>query len=85
MVSEYCNTGNDIFKFGTIVKEFPKCNTTELTLALSCLADDSLLITRYYDNQLSFVILNVKAISVVEENTLIKKGYSFVKEILQLI
>lgn len=85
MAIEYSKTGKDVFQFEEIQNKFPDENPTYLNLALQCMADDDLLVSKYYDNKLAFVILKIKIIVKMDENTLIKKGYKFIKEIKSFI
>ena len=85
MVEDFHNTGNDTFIFSVLSEKFFNFKEYEIINALYLLSDDNLISISSYDNQPSIIFLSVKSISKIEQETLIKKGYDFIKEIKSIL
>lgn len=81
MVSCFHENGKDCFNFIDIKNTFHKVKEHELIASIYNLKSNHLVSVSSYDNEPSIIILNVKAISKLDEDTLMKKGYNLAKEI----
>lgn len=81
MVERFHEDGKDCFNYVELLKTFPNVKKHELKSALYNLQSDHLVSIDSYDNEPSITILDVKAISKIDEDTLMKKGYTLAKEI----
>ena len=81
MYREFLSTGNDSSSINTMIQKFPDVPEHILCMAVKMLGIDGLLSVRYADNKPDQFVLNVLAIQQCDENTILKKGYKFIKEI----
>lgn len=81
MVKCFHENGKDCFNYTELANTFPNVKDHELKTSLYNLKNDALVNIDSYDNLPYFIFLKVNAIIKIEEDTLIKKGYEFVKEI----
>lgn len=81
MVECFHENGKDCFNYTDLANIFPNVKDHELKASLYNLENDSLVKIKPYNNLPYFTFLKVNAIIKIEEDTLIKKGYEFVKEI----
>lgn len=81
MVECFHENGKDCFNYTDLANTFPNVKDHELKASLYNLKNDTLIKIEPYDNLPAIIFLKVNAITIVEEDTLIKKGYEFVKEI----
>lgn len=83
MARKVVDTGHDYFDLDSLAEEFPSIPRHQIILAIEMLRSDGMLSARYYDDEPSIIKLNVNSIRNKEEDTLVKKGYTFVKEVRQ--
>lgn len=81
MYRDFVETGN-IFSCGDeIVSQFPDEPRHIVFSAIKMLGTDGFLNVSYADDEPNNIALNTSAIQQCDENTMLKKGYAFVKEI----
>lgn len=85
MVKQFHENGTDCFNYAIFVETFTNVKEYELKAALYNLESDYLVTIKAYENKPLLTFLNVKGISKVDEDTLIRKGYVSIKEILALL
>ncbi|RBP89356.1 hypothetical protein DFO70_1113 [Cytobacillus firmus] len=85
MVTEYKKTGKEVFTFEKIQNELPEIEEHFLNKSLFKLKSDGLIKIFEADNIAYTSTLLPQAIIHVEENTLLKKGYTAIKEIKSLL
>lgn len=85
MVDDFHKTGNDTFSLSIFFKAFSNIKEFEIVNALYLLHDDGLISISSYDNKPQIIFLSVKSIATLEQDTLIKKGYEFIKEIKSIL
>lgn len=85
MVDRFHEDGKECFNYVEFKNTFPNVKEHELKTALYNLQSDHLVSISSYDNEPSITILDVKAILKIDEDTLIRKGYEFVKEIISIL
>lgn len=85
MVECFHENGKDCFNYTELANIFPNVKDHELKASLYNLKNDALVNIDSYDNLPYFIFLKVNAIIKIEEDTLTKKGYEFVKEIKSLL
>ena len=78
---EFVKTGEKYYGFDKILKHFEKIPTHLLQEGLLQLELDGLVSVLYGDNEPDTIFLKSDAIRQCDENTLLKKGYDFVKEL----
>lgn len=83
MVKQVVNTGHEYFDLDSLADEFSDIPRHQIILAVRMLESDKLLFTKEYDDEPSIIRINVNAIRKAETDTLLKKGYSFLKEVRQ--
>ena len=81
MYCDFIKTGNELSTADVFVSMFHDEPPHIVYAAIRMLSADGLLSVSYADNEPYHIALNVSAIQQSDENTLLKKGYSFVKEI----
>lgn len=69
MVERFHEDGKDCFNYVELLKTFPNVKKHELKAALYNLQSDHLVSIDSYDNEPSITILDVKAISKIDEDT----------------
>ncbi len=85
VVSSYKESLNDYIDFDLIKEYFSEHNENYLVKATSLLEQDGFVSTFEADNTILHIILLPESIRNVEENTFIKKGYTILKEIRNLL
>lgn len=85
MVSEYKKHGKQYFQLETFKMLYPEETDDFISKALYLLAHDGLVSVLSADDVASETALNPLGIANVEENTMIKKGYTAIKEIKSLL
>lgn len=85
MAREYRNKRKSVFEFDELQKAFPECDNDLLSKSIYLLESDNLVNIFIADNIPYSTELLPNAIQAVEEDTLIKKGYSILKEIRALL
>lgn len=81
MCREFVETGNEFSSGEAIACQFPDEPRHIIFAAVRMLNKDGLLSVSYADDEPNNIALNVSAVRQCEENTMLKKGYNFVKEI----
>ena len=81
MVSCYHENGKDCFNYHEFAKIFSNAKDHELKASLYILENDNFISIDNFNNLPQLIFLKVKAIIEIEENTLLKKGYTLAKEI----
>lgn len=85
MVNSYSETGKDSFDFNYFQNLFPNTSDDTITKCLYLLSDDSLATIQPTDGIAYMTFLSPNGIRTCQEDTLLKKGYSCIKEIKSLI
>ena len=85
MVKEFASKDKDIFFFDEIKDKFPDCSDSCLNKAIYFLQYDHFVYISPADDVAFRIELSPEGIRSCEENTLIKKGYSLLKEIKTLL
>lgn len=85
LVVRYKETGKDLTSFEVIQEEFPDLNEDLLTKALYSLKNDGLITVFGADDGIYTVTILPQGIIEIEEDTLLKKGYTVIKEIRSLL
>lgn len=83
LVKEVVDTGHDSSSLDALAEEFPDIPRHQLILAVNLLRSDKLLTVHDVDDEPQYLFVNPAAIRLADENTLIKKGYAFLKEVRQ--
>lgn len=81
MYRDFVETGNESSTADTFVSMFSDEPAHIVYVAIRMLSADGFLSVSYSDNEPDNLFLNVSSIHECDENTALKKGYSFVKEI----
>lgn len=81
MYRDFISSGNTLSNASYFLSQFPDEPESHVYTAIRILGADGLLSVSYADNQPDNIALCVQAIRQCDENTLIKKGYQFLKEI----
>lgn len=84
-VKKYKDTLNDYIDFDWIKEQFPDQPEEYLLKAVGLLVEDGFVYAFECDNTISFINVRPEAIRSIEENTLLRKGYSIIKEIKSLL
>ncbi|MGM9937135.1 MAG: lactate permease [Candidatus Ornithomonoglobus sp.] len=84
-VTSYKNSLNEYIDFDSIKEYFNDQHEEYLIKAVGLLVNDGLVSAFDSDNTISFIYVLPEAIRNVEENTLLKKGYTILKEIKELL
>ena len=84
-VTTYKNTLNDYIDFDLIKEHFSDQHEEYLVMATGLLVKDGFVSAFDSDNTISFINVLPEAIRNVEENSLLKKGYTIFKEIRSLL
>jgi len=85
LVKELKASNRQVFDFDSIQSAFPDQHSDSLVQAISLLEDDGFVNVLYADNIPYIITLRPAAIRHIEENTLLKKGYTLAKQIKDLI
>lgn len=85
MVTEYHSSENKCFSFEFFKEHYPNTSDAQLSDALYLLQNDDFVSILPGDNVANITSLKPFAISSVEEDTFLKKGYEMFKEIKSLI
>lgn len=81
MYRDFMETGNEFSCADKLVSLFPDEPPHLLYAAIRLLDSDGLLSVSYCDDEPSEIALNVQTIRQCDEETMLKKGYDFVKEL----
>lgn len=84
MVKEFKKSGKDAFSIDFFQNKYPDVKEFILIAALKKLYSDEFVSLKFYDNKPSIIFLDIPGIQEIEENTLLKKGYTVFKEIKEL-
>lgn len=85
MVKEFTSNNICLFSFEKIKEQFPYYSDDYLSNAIYLLENDGFIQVRYGDDVAYISILLPDGIRNCEEKTLLKKGYSLLKEIKTLL
>ena len=85
MVSEFSSNGQEFFGFEKFKALYPELSDDFISKSLYLLEDEGLVSVSPADDVAYLTSLNASGIKSVEENTLIKKGYTAIKEIKSLL
>ena len=85
MVHEYADRGTQCFSFETMLKEFPGYDNVFLSNAIYLLQKDGFVSVTDGDDVAYVTNLLPEGIRNREEDTLLKKGYTILKEIKTLL
>lgn len=85
MVVSYKEKGKDTFDFEFFKELYPDASDDYLSKALHYLQDDGLVSIFRADDRPYWITLLPNGIANVDENTMLKKGYTILKEIKSLI
>lgn len=85
MVENYHDNFRKAFSFDQFKALHPDLNDSLISDALALLAKDGFVRVSSYNNIAAIVYLDVVAVQSVEEDTLLRKGYILVKELLSLL
>lgn len=85
MYRNFVETGNDDSCAKYFISQFPNEPPHLIYAAIRMLNTDGLLTVSYADDEPDNIVLNVSTIQQCDENTILKKGYDFIKEIRSLI
>lgn len=85
MIKSYSNNHNRIFGWNTLKSIHPNENDEFICDAFRLLKSDGLVNNHWADNVVNMTELEIKAIRDAEENTVLKKTYSILKEIREWI
>lgn len=85
LVIRYKETGKELTSFDVIQEEFTDIKEDLLTKALYSLKNDGLITAFGADNGIYTVTILPQAIIEIEEDTLLRKGYTIIKEIRSLL
>ncbi|MDR2982736.1 MAG: hypothetical protein LBV12_10875 [Puniceicoccales bacterium] len=83
MAKDFVDTGNEYTTLDALCTSFPKYPRHMIIAAINMLRGDQLLTALDSDDEPNDIALLVKAIRHVDENTLMRKGYAFAKEVRQ--
>lgn len=83
-VKRFYKTKSDLFTADEIVSEFPDIDPEEIYFAIRMLSEEKLLNVQYADNNPNKFQLLMPAVLSSDENTLLKKGYDFIKAVREL-
>lgn len=81
MYKSFLETGTETTSAESLLLLFPDESRSSVFSAIRILAADKLLSVSYANNEPNDVAINVSAIRQCDENTILKKGYNFLKEI----
>ena len=81
MYKDFLNTGNEFSSGEKIVQQFPDVPETVIYAAIHMLANDGLLTVLDAEGRPTEIGINVTALERCDKNTMLKKGYKFIKEI----
>ena len=84
-VKQYKDTLNEYIDFDLVKEYFNDQHEEYLIKAAGLLANDGFISVFDSDDSISFFYVLPEAIRNVEENTLLKKGYTIIKEIKELL
>ena len=84
MYRRFLSSGDEFSHTEKIVQQFPDEPTHQIHAAIRMLSKDDLLSVLFAEDEPTEIALNVSAIQQCDENTLLKKGYEFFKEIRSL-
>lgn len=82
-VKSLINNGKQTISLNEIITLFPQETENSVILAIKMLGTDGLANVAYFSNKPSHLAISLKAIRNIEEDTFLKKGYNFFKEIRQ--
>ena len=85
MVIEFKSTNREFFGFEEFKSLYPDLSDDFISNSLYLLKQDGLVSVTSADDVAYMTHLNVLGIRSVEENTLLKKGYTAIKEIKSLL
>ena len=85
MVDNYSESGRDSFGFDYFQQLFPEESKGTISDAISVLKSDGFVSILYADNVAYITSLKPNGIRNCQEDTMLKKGYSLIKEIKSLI
>lgn len=83
-VKEFYETKNDVFNADSIISVFPDIDAEDIYFAITQLSNDGLLNVQYADNKPDDFQLLMSAVRSSDENTLVKRGYDFIKAVREL-
>ena len=81
MVENYYNTQNAVFNIDTFKQNHPDLKDSFISDALRLLKADGFVNVFWADNTAYFVSLLPNAVREADDDTLIRRGYAFLKEI----
>ena len=81
MVRSYRENHERVFDFNVFKNLHPELDDDFISNALTLLNDDGFASVAFFDGVAYVTTLNVSSVRNAEENTLLKKGYEFAKEI----
>lgn len=81
MYRNFVETGDNYSYAGYFIAQFPNEPPHLIYAAIRMLDSEGLLTVSYGDDDPDNMALNVSAIQQCDENTILKKGYNFIKEI----
>lgn len=85
MVKSYSESGKEAFYIDYFKNLFPSESEDHISNGLCLLKEDSLVTIQFGDGIARMTFLSVSGIRSCQENTLLKKGYSCLKEVRALI
>lgn len=80
-VKDFYDSATEIFSAETVLSWFPDTPAHQVYAAIRMLGSEGLLNVSYADNEPYVFSLKLNAIRQCDEETWIKKGYDFVKEV----
>lgn len=85
MVKEVIGTGNEYCTLDALCEAYPDVPRHQIILAINLLRDDQLLFVQDSDDEPNDLCISISAVRKAHDNTLLKKGYMFLKEVRQWI
>lgn len=85
MVREYHDSEKEFFDLDFFSSKYPDISDKQFGNALTVLCDDGFVSLLWGEGLVTCIALCPTAISNVEEDTLLKKGYELIKEVKSLI
>ena len=85
LVKQFVETGHEYTSLDILCDLFPDEPRHMVVAAINMLRDDDLLEAQDSDDEPNAICLCIASVKKVEENTVIRKGYAFLKEVRQLL